>query len=521
MSVHLEKRSKVAPAKRKLLAGLEPDTGSRPPGAKKTICLRTNISDNTLLHRYSSWPRLIRIVARCLRWRHKQHLSAHLTTDELTAAHNRLIKILQSSHFAPEIRILQKSRSEDVGGKLHPLNPILDEDGLLRVGGRLTNSAIPFSQKHPIILPKSPVTELIIEQEHRNNHHTGTQATLYAVRLRYWPIDGRSQVWRTLRRCVRCCRANPAPVEYLMGDLPEARITESRPFTNVGIDYCGPFYIKERRDRNRRKIKTYAAIFVCLATKAVHIELVSDLTTDAFLAALRRFISRRGYCTTILTDNGTNFVGANRELQELRTLLQSDDHQDRVQNFLADRQIQWRFNPPNSPHFDGLWEVAVKAFKRHLIRVVGTELLSFEHLNTLVIEIEAILNSRPLTPISSDPQDPSVLTPGHFLIGDTLTSLRERDFRDKGKHNIREGTVVILREDNVPSMQWPLGRVIKVHPGADGIIRTATVQTATSILDRGVKRLVPLPIHPDPDEAERPHGAKEVTNDTPDSTARI
>ncbi|XP_033317809.1 uncharacterized protein LOC117215568 [Bombus bifarius] len=516
------------------------------PEQKKTICLRTNISDNTLLHRYSSWPRLIRIVARCLRWRHKQHLSAHLTTDELTAAHNRLIKILHSSRFAPEIRILQKNRSEDVGGKLQPLNPFLDEDGLLR-------------PKHPIILPKSPVTELIIEQEHRNNHHTGTQATLYAVRLRYWPIDGRSQVWRTLRRCVRCCRANPPPVEYLMGDLPEARITESRPFTNVGIDYCGPFYIKERRDRNRRKIKTYAAIFVCLATKAVHVELVSDLTTDAFLAALRRFISRRGYCATILTDNGTNFVGANRELQELRTLLQSDDHQDRVQNFLADRQIQWRFNPPNSPHFGGLWEVAVKAFKRHLIRVVGTELLSFEHLNTLVIEIEAILNSRPLTPISSDPQDPPVLTPGHFLIGDTLTSLRERDFRavpsgrlsswqrihqikqhcwsrwyreylneltrrnkwDKGKHNIREGTVVILREDNVPSMQWPLGRVNKVHPGADGIIRTATAQAATSILDCGVKRLVPLPIHPDPDEAERPHGAKEVTNDTPDSTARI
>ena len=117
-------------------------------------------------------------------------------------------------------------------------------------------------------------------------------------------------MWRTIKRCVRCCRANPPPVEYLMGDLPEARITESRPFTNVGIDYCGPFYIKERRDRNRRKIKIYAAIFVCLATKAVHIELVSDLTTDAFLAALRRFISRRRHCATILTNNGTNFVGA-------------------------------------------------------------------------------------------------------------------------------------------------------------------------------------------------------------------
>ena len=223
-----------------------------------------------------------------------------------------MIKIIQSGHFATEIRTLQKDRSKDVGGKLQPLNPFLDEDGILRVGGRLTNSSIPFNQKYSIILPKAPVTELIINQEHRKNHHTRTQATLYAVRLRFWPIDGRSQVWRTIKRCVRCCRANPPPVEYLMGDLPEARITESRPFTIVGIDYCVPFYIKERRDRNRRKIKIYAAIFVCLATKAAHIELVSDLTTDAFLAALRRFISRRGHCATILTDNGTNFVGANR-----------------------------------------------------------------------------------------------------------------------------------------------------------------------------------------------------------------
>ncbi|XP_068987481.1 uncharacterized protein [Bombus flavifrons] len=525
-----------------------PTTLGELPEQKKTICLTTSTIDNTLLHGYSSWTRLIRVVSWCLRWKYKQNRSSHLTTDELTTAHNKLIKIIQSRHFAAEIRILQKDRSKDVGGKLQPLNPFLDEEGILRVGGRLTNSAIPFRQKHPIILPKSTITEIIINEEHRNNHHTGTQATLYAVRLRYRPIDGRSQVWRTIKRCVRCCRANPPPVEYLMGDLPEARITESRPFTNVGIDYCGPLYIKERRNRNRSKVKVYVAIFVCLATKAVHIELVSDLTTDAFLEVLRRFISRRGYCATILTDNGTNFVGANRELQELRTLLQSDDHKEKVQNFLVDRQIQWRFNPPNSPHFGGLWEAAVKSFKRHLIRVVGTELLTFEHLNTLVIEIEAILNSRPLTPISSDPKDPPVLTPGHFLIGDTLTSLRERDFRtvpsgrlsswqrihqikqyfwsrwnreylneltrrnkwDKGKHDIREGTVVILREDNVPSMQWPLGRVIKVHPGADGIIRTATVQTATSILDRGVKRLVPLPIQPETDESEHQPGAKEM-----------
>ena len=215
---------------------------------------------------------------------------------------------------------------------------------------------MPFQQKHPIILPKSLVTETVIEQEHRKNHHSETQATLYAVRQRYWPVDGRSQVWRTIKRCVWRCRANPSPVEYLTGDLPEARITETRPFTNIGIDYCGSFYIKERRDRNRRKVEVYFAIFVCLVIKAVHIELVSDLTTDASLAALRRIISRRGYWATILSDNGINFVEANRGLKELRSLLQSDDHEERVQTFLADRQIQWRFNPPNSPNIGDLWK---------------------------------------------------------------------------------------------------------------------------------------------------------------------
>ena len=170
-------------------------------------------------------------------------------------------------------------------------------------------------------------------------------------------MDGRSQVWSTLKRCVRCCRANPSPVDYVMGDLPAARITESRPFANVGIDYCGPFYIKERKDRNRRKIKVYVAIFVCLAVKEVHLELVSDLTSEAFIAALRRFIARRGFCVTIYSDNGTNFVGANKELRELRNLLQSDDHKVKVQSFLADRRIERKFLESNSSQLTSLRRV--------------------------------------------------------------------------------------------------------------------------------------------------------------------
>ncbi|XP_076482503.1 uncharacterized protein LOC117165311 [Bombus vancouverensis nearcticus] len=340
------------------------------PEQKKATCLSATPADHSILGRFSSWPKLIRIAARCLRWRQARDRGKPLTMHELTNAHNRLIKLLQACYFSDEIRALRTDRNSAVKGKLQRLNPFLDKDGMLRVGGRLSHSPMPFHQKHPIILPKSSVTALIIEHEHLLNLHSGTQATLYALRRSYWPIDGRSQIWSTLKKCVRCCRANPPPVDYIMGDLPAARITESRPFTNVGIDYCGPFYIKERRDRNRRNIKVYVAIFVCLAVKAVHIELVSDLTSEAFISALRRFIARRGFCVTIYSDNGTNFVGVNNELRELRNLLQSDDHKAQVQSFLADRRIEWHFIPPNSPHFGGLWEATVKSFKRHLRRVV-------------------------------------------------------------------------------------------------------------------------------------------------------
>ncbi|XP_071868023.1 uncharacterized protein [Bombus fervidus] len=510
------------------------------PEQKKATCLSLTPADRSLLERFSSWPKLIRIIARCLRWRRKQDRGNPLTMHDLTIAHNKLIILLQLCYFPDVIRDLQANRNSTVKGKLQRLNPFLDKDGMLRVGGRLSHATLPFNQRHPIILPKSTTTALIIEHKHLLNLHAGTQATLYALRRSYWPIDGRSQVWSTVKKCVRCCRANSPPVDYVMGDLLAARTTESRPFTNVGIDYCGPFFIKERRDRNRRKIKAYVAIFICLSVKAVHIELVSDLTSEAFIAALRRFIARRGLCSSIYSDNGTNFVGANNELQELRNLLRSDNHKVKVQAFLADRQIEWHFIPPNSPHFGGLWEAAVKSFKQHLKRVAGNELLSFEGLNTLIIEIESVLNSRPPTPISTDPNDLLVLTPGHFLIGDSLTGLRDRDFTDtptnrlsswqhiqqikqhfwrrwhleylneltirnkwrKGSHGIREGSIVLLREDNVPPMQWPLGRIIKVQPGADGIIRTATVRTATSTLDRSIKRLVSLPSRSTPDDSD-------------------
>ncbi|XP_076394277.1 uncharacterized protein LOC143265520 [Megachile rotundata] len=249
------------------------------PEQKTATCLVSTLTDTSILDSYSSWNKMQRIVARCLRWKTIKRIKGNLTVSELRHAHNILIKTLQRVHFSQELRRLSRSQL-DVGGKLQRLNPFIDREGILRVGGHLKHAMIPFYQRHPIILPKARVTLLIIEAEHKLQLHIGVQNTLYAIRRRYWPIDGRSQVWQAIKTCTRCIRARPPPVDYVMGNLPEARITESRPFTYTGVDYCGPFYIKEKKHRNRTRVKVYVAVFVCLAVKAVHLELVSDLTTE-------------------------------------------------------------------------------------------------------------------------------------------------------------------------------------------------------------------------------------------------
>ncbi|XP_078051939.1 uncharacterized protein LOC144478091, partial [Augochlora pura] len=226
------------------------NTPSILPEQKSTLCLTTIQVDTSILDRYSSWEKTRRIIARCLRWRRIKTSKGPLTTEELRYAHDIIIRITQQLHFAKELQQIGNNQTGTIKGRLQRLNPFLDQNGILSVGGRLRHSSMPFHQKHPIILPKTNITRLIIESEHRAQLHAGVQASLYAIRTRYWPIDGRSQVWQALKCCIRCRRAHPPPVDYIMGDLPKARVTETRPFTNVGVDYCGPFFIKDRNQRN-------------------------------------------------------------------------------------------------------------------------------------------------------------------------------------------------------------------------------------------------------------------------------
>ncbi|CAK9821001.1 hypothetical protein ANTPLA_LOCUS11030 [Anthophora plagiata] len=510
------------------------------PETRKITVLANTITENSnMFEKFSNFQLLTRVVAYCFRFYHhslkKTKHTGQLTTDELKKAHDRIIKLIQLQEFHNDRKALEtRVNDKPYKGRLAALHPFLDACGLLRVGGRLSHADLTYDQKHPLLLPnKHPVTRLIVQEYHLKQGHAGAQATLNAIRQTYWPINGKTVVKTIIRKCIKCYRARPTIPEYPMGNLPKDRVTLKRPFLSAGIDYCGPFHIKEKRLRNTKQIKCYVAIFICLATKAVHIELVSDLSTDAFLAALRRFFARRGKSTDLYSDNATNFVGANHNLRDLHELLQSKTHNDYIKHHLVNENINWHFIPPRAPHFGGLWEAAVKSFKYHLIRVLGNTLLTYEAFNTCIIEIEAILNSRPITPLSSDPTDYTALTPGHFLIGDAITNIPERDFsavntgrlvlwehiqqikqhfwarwrkeylneltvRQKWHQvkeaNIQEGLLVIVKEDNLPPFHWPLGRILEKHPGKDGVTRVVTIKTSSGTYKRPIKKLAPLPI---------------------------
>lgn len=450
---------------------------------------------------------------------------------ELQSATRKLIRLAQLQTYNLELTRLENERALPRKSEILSLKPYIHE-GILRVGGRLENSTFCFNKVHPIILPKNHIlTKLIAQHLHESLLHCGPQHLLASLRRQYWPIGARNLVRHIIHSCIKCRRADPKAFQYQMGSLPVDRFDANFPFENVGVDYAGPFIICDRRSRPFKEVKCYVALFVCLLTKAIQIELVSDLSTDKFILALHRFVARRGKPRLICSDNGTNFVGASRKISEMSRFINNKANQCKIIDSAHNEGIRWKFIPPRAPHFGGLREAGVKSIKNHLRKVIGSQVLSFEDLATALIQIEAVLNSRPLHPLSSDPTDLSPLTPSHFLIGRSANIIPEKDVRSqpenrlqvykkiqrihqmfwhrwssdyicelqkrtKWKENastlIQPGMMVILKDDNLPPMMWKLGRVRETYPGADEVVRVAAIQCADSLVKRPVVKLCPL-----------------------------
>jgi transposase InsO family protein len=453
-----------------------------------------------------------------------------LQSSELSAARDAILLAVQAQQFDAELSCLSKKKPLPTSSNLLPLAPFINtRTGHLLVGGRLSQSDHAHHVKHPVLLDsKHHVATLLIRFAHAQTLHGGPQATLGYLQQRYWIVGARSKTRQMIKDCVTCKRFCAPKLTQLMGSLPEQRVTPSKAFVHTGIDFGGPFTIKVGP---RKTAKAYLALLVCFSTKAVHLEAVSSLTKEACLAALRRFVARRGRPLVIYSDNATNFTGARNELQELKGHM-AEKGADSVASHMSCEGVEWKMIPPRAPHFGGLWEAGIKSAKHHIRRIVGQATLTFEELSTVFAQIEAALNSRPLYALRSDPNDLEVLTPGHFLIGTTLlalpdyiqahndlhgsllrrwavvqelthqfwrrwhtdylATLQPRKKWHKPGHQLQVGDLVLLMESNQAPLEWPRGRVLEIFPGKDNICRVARVKTFANEYVRPVHKLILL-----------------------------
>lgn len=506
-----------------------------------------------IVNQFSSFDSLRRSIAYCLRFvqcirnsiksnakkpatiNKNLQLISPLTVKEIQNAEISFIKWLQSEVFHPEIIAIRNSHVLPKNSKLSKLNPFLDAQNILRVNGRLINAHMPFNEKFPIIIPSNHrIVHLIVKLYHALTLHGGPRLTVNQTRQNYWILNVRNFARHFIQKCTVCFSNKPKLLTQQMGALPFNRVNDrSRPFAATTVDYAGPFRLKASQFRGIKSYKGYVAIFTCMATKAVHLEAAGDMTAQTFIHTFERFIARRGYCHDMYSDNGTNFVRAFKDMDKDRKLFENSYEniiKIKLIPYLATRNIQWHFSPPYSPHFNGLAEAAVKSMKFHIVRTIAESTLSFEHFSTVLARIEAVLNSRPISAISDNINDFTSLTPGHFLIGnsllarphppsneklitryqqmeamvqhfwhrfrmDVLSSMQIRNKWQSKQPNIKVGDLVIVKEDNIPVNCWPLARVEELHPGSDGLIRVATIRFSDkSLLKRSIAKLCLLPI---------------------------
>lgn len=507
------------------------------PELKKSVvvCVTQSSVDSDIVDRlfkyHSSWYKLkkavawIMVVKTQLAQKAKKlplrDMKLCLTVEELRDAEVVILKYVQQQTFSEEISATKANQAVKKSSTIYRLSPSWSSNNLLCVQGRLTYSSLPSLKKRPVILPsRHHVTTLLIRHFHDQYGHVGKEFVLSLLRERYWIIGARQAVRQVLRNCVTCRRVYSQPAVQKMADLPVERVTPDKPpFTFIGLDLFGPFLVKV----GRSMVKRYGCIFTCLAVRAVHIEVAHSLETSSFINALQRFIARRGQPLEIRSDNGTNFVGAERELKEAV----KSWNKSRTQEFLRQRESRWKFNPPSASHMGGIWERQIRTVRKIMSALINQQQLTDESLQTLLCVIENIINSRPLTAVSDDPNDTEALTPNHLLQlrsgpglppGDfekhdvycrrrwrqiqyladvfwrrwTREYLHNLQLRSKWLNkqlNIQSNDIVLIVDDNLPRHCWMLGRVVNSLPGRDGLVRAVEVKTRSGVYTRPIHKL--------------------------------
>ncbi|XP_022180904.1 uncharacterized protein LOC111041058 [Myzus persicae] len=359
----------------------------------KPVCLVTRVEPRVEWSlRFSSFNQMIRRTAQVLRFiqmcRKRSVELGFLRQSELNAALHVVVKDAQNRYLSELVNNLHKGTTIQFKPLAH-LCPFLDPVDLLRVGGRMQNSNWSERRKHPILIPKeSYLAVLIACHWHLYACHARPRLLIALIQQQFWIIGIRLIVNRVIRKCLISAKMSAANPQPIMAALPSFRVQEAHPFSMVGIDYAGPLQMKEISLRKARIVKVYIAIFVCMTTKAVHLESVTALSTDAFRLTLDRFVARRGLPTKIYSDCGTNFVGAGRQL---RHLVNHPDNRDQLASHIA---CEWHLNPPGAPHFGGIWEAAVKSAKSLLLRAMSSQVWTLEEFTTVLCRVEAAMNSR-------------------------------------------------------------------------------------------------------------------------------
>ncbi|KAM9744816.1 uncharacterized protein ACNS7B_009326 isoform 1-T1 [Menidia menidia] len=497
---------------------------------KSQFCGHITVTSDPALPDAGTFSLYSELLEATVRVCHGAATQRDFSADDYKRAEMALFRKVQKDSFPDDLSLLSAGKPVSKGSRLFMLSPEYDTEAqLIRVGGRLRRcDTIDEEMLHPILLdPQHPVTRLIIRDYDFRLAHPGPQRVFAELRRRFWILRGRAAVKKHQHSCPECQKWRGTPVVPKMADLPPSSVRLHKPaFYSTGMDCFGPYLIKI----GRRTEKRWGIVFKCLTIHAVHLDLLTSVDTDAFLMALRRFIARRGKPHELLSDQGTNFRGGNSELQETFKGLSPE-----LQSQLATQQIDFKFNPPHAPHFGGSWEREIRSIKSALHTILGAQTVTEEVLMTVLIEVEGIINSKPLGYTSSDIADPDPITPNMLLMGrrdpampqvvyadtdilsrrrwrhcqvladqfwakfirDYLPTLQTRHKWQRDRADLTVDSIVMIIDPQLPRALWPVGKVTAVIPGADGRVRTVQVQVKDRTYTRPVSRLVRLPALPE------------------------